>query len=650
MTERLVRTDYTDPTVSPPEPRQGDTGLRESRQDQEGFYVPLHRLHGSALHDKGVAVGLAVDTTVGQQGVRVGPGVALDGRGRLLPLAVGGHAKLEDGSLVTVAQLGVVLSTQGLSGSRYFTIAWAETFDFTGIAAGAFNTETTPLLRLRKPEEFVDDDTEIILAEVVIDAGGKVTGLDVVNRRAVGSSPNRVRLSRTAVERVGALAIASEVSAGELRALRNGGLVLKAQSLSVQPPDGDASALWVAPSSGRVGVGTTQPEAPLDVQGTAVFRDRVGIGTAVPETQLDVTGGAVVRGPASVHGTSTVLGTTVLRGRVGIRTTTPDVDLDVAGDAVVRDRLCVGRTQALARVHAIDQGGFTDEDSTGASTVTHVPLLAQSDSTAIGILNAQKRPAFAINIDANGGTPDQRGVPTLYDKYDGWWRPGISLKNGRVGMGTQDPECKLQVTTDEANLSALAAYSAHTFALHAISGDGTGLFAFGKPAGQFWGDLVVSGKITKSAVQFMIDHPLDPAGRYLSHCAVESDEMKNVYDGEVVLDETGGAEITLPDWFEALNERFRYQLTAVGRPAPDLHVSRKLSDNRFSIAGGEPGTEVCWQVTGVRHDAYALANPLVVESDKEGEEYGRYRHPEEHGVSADLNVNHGLMPAAGRPG
>lgn len=426
--------------------------------------------------------------------------------------------------------------------------------------------------------------------------------------------------------------------------------MLKAQSLSVEPTGGSGSALWVDPSSGRVGVGTTRPEASLDVQGTSVFRDRIGIGTAAPETQLDVTGGAVVRGPASIHGGSTVLGTTVLRGRVGIRTPTPDVDLDVAGDAVVRDRLCVGRTQALGRVHAIDRGGFVDEDSTGASTVTNVPLLAQCDSTAIGILNSQKRPAFAINIDANGGTAEQRGVPTFYDKYDGWWHPGISLKNGRVGMGTQDPGAKLWVQTDEADLSAVAAFSSTNFGLYAGSGSATGMFVYGKPAAIFWGDVDIAGKVTKSAVQFKIDHPLDPTGRYLSHCAVESDEMKNVYDGEVVLDENGGAEITLPDWFEALNERFRYQLTAVGRPAPGLHISRKLSDNRFSIAGGEPGTEVCWQVTGVRHDAYAVANPLVVESDKEAEEYGRYRHPEEHGIAADLAVNHGMAQPPGSAG
>jgi hypothetical protein len=44
---------------------------------------------------------------------------------------------------------------------------------------------------------------------------------------------------------------------------------------------------------------------------------------------------------------------------------------------------------------------------------------------------------------------------------------------------------------------------------------------------------------------------------------VESPDMKNVYDGLVVLDDKGEAKIELPDWFGALNKDFRYQLTAI---------------------------------------------------------------------------------------
>jgi hypothetical protein len=103
--------------------------------------------------------------------------------------------------------------------------------------------------------------------------------------------------------------------------------------------------------------------------------------------------------------------------------------------------------------------------------------------------------------------------------------------------------------------------------------------------------------------------------------------MKNVYDGVVELDEEGASWVELPEWFEALNGDFRYQLTAVGRAAPELHVAEEIASNRFRIAGGEEGMKVCWQVTGVRKDKWAEANPFEVVQEKLEEERGRYLQP-----------------------
>ncbi|MFO0837938.1 MAG: hypothetical protein U1D55_05380 [Phycisphaerae bacterium] len=126
------------------------------------------------------------------------------------------------------------------------------------------------------------------------------------------------------------------------------------------------------------------------------------------------------------------------------------------------------------------------------------------------------------------------------------------------------------------------------------------------------GDLHVQGTLTASDKQFNIDHPLDPANKQLRHSSVESDEMKNVYDGVVTLDDKGEAVIDMPAWFEALNRDFRYQLTCVGRWAP-VYVAEEMRCNRFKIAGGAPGMRICWQVTGLRHDDYARSRPLLVE-------------------------------------
>jgi hypothetical protein len=109
---------------------------------------------------------------------------------------------------------------------------------------------------------------------------------------------------------------------------------------------------------------------------------------------------------------------------------------------------------------------------------------------------------------------------------------------------------------------------------------------------------------------------------------VESPDMMNVYNGTVTLDDNGQATVELPDWFGALNRDYRYQLTAIGSPGPELHISREVKDGKFSIAGGKAEQKVSWQVSGIRQDAWANANRIPVEVDKPEKDQGRYLHPE----------------------
>lgn len=155
----------------------------------------------------------------------------------------------------------------------------------------------------------------------------------------------------------------------------------------------------------------------------------------------------------------------------------------------------------------------------------------------------------------------------------------------------------------------------------------------GSYAGVFSGNVVVTGTLTKGAGSFKIDHPLDPANKYLSHSFVESPDMMNIYDGNVVLNGKGEAVITMPDWFEALNRDFRYQLTAMGKPSPGLYIAQEISGNQFRIAGGTPGAKVSWMVTGIRHDAYANAHRIPTEELKKGTEAGKYLNPDVYGKS-----------------
>ena len=164
--------------------------------------------------------------------------------------------------------------------------------------------------------------------------------------------------------------------------------------------------------------------------------------------------------------------------------------------------------------------------------------------------------------------------------------------------------------------------------------------------GYFFTALHVQGTLSKTAGSFRIDHPLDPANKYLQHSFVESPEMKNVYDGVVTLDGHGEATIDLPAWFDALNEDTRIQLTPIGEHSP-LFARGEVADGRFAIAGGRPGQRVFWQVTGIRRDAYAAAHRIEVEVPKSNDDRGRYLHPELFGAKKADRIGPRSDPPAG---
>ncbi len=156
------------------------------------------------------------------------------------------------------------------------------------------------------------------------------------------------------------------------------------------------------------------------------------------------------------------------------------------------------------------------------------------------------------------------------------------------------------------------------------TGGGTALSATAQGGGlagkfsgnvQITGNLAVSGTVSKGGGSFRIDHPLDPEHKYLYHSFVESPDMMNIYNGVVTLSRHGDAVVKLPEWFDALNRDFRYQLTCIGGFAP-VYVAREVTGNEFKIGGGRPGMKVSWQVTGIRKDAFANEHRIPVEENK----------------------------------
>jgi hypothetical protein len=130
--------------------------------------------------------------------------------------------------------------------------------------------------------------------------------------------------------------------------------------------------------------------------------------------------------------------------------------------------------------------------------------------------------------------------------------------------------------------------------------------------------------------QFQIDHPLDPANKLLNHFSAEGPEPYLVYRGTVNLDGRGMATVELPEYFGEINRDPHYQLTPIGAPAV-LYIAQEVVDNRFVIAGGQPGMKVSWTVTGIRNDAFVRRYGAAREQVKGQQQRGRYLHPELYG-------------------
>src|SRR5262249_37062990 len=135
---------------------------------------------------------------------------------------------------------------------------------------------------------------------------------------------------------------------------------------------------------------------------------------------------------------------------------------------------------------------------------------------------------------------------------------GYSNSNFGIGVGGQ---------CDVANGAGVNGNSDHGTGVNgytvngkAVQGTATNSAGF---AGYFNGKVTVIGTLSEGGGSFKIDHPLDPENKYLYHSFVESPDMMNIYNGNVTTDANGYATITMPDWFEALNRDFRYQLTVL---------------------------------------------------------------------------------------
>jgi hypothetical protein len=257
------------------------------------------------------------------------------------------------------------------------------------------------------------------------------------------------------------------------------------------------------------------------------------------------------------------------------------------------------------------------------------PFGVWGDSAAgFGVVGASSTRAAVYGRSSGALNPQDltiapAGVLGEADRYIGVYGRGLQLggvfgQGGQYGVSGYSQVGTGVLGTSEINGDGVrgdaqqgrgvVGTSRDSFALYGSSTNSIGLFVSAPAlAAVLNGLLLCNGWLVGAGKTFRIDHPSDPAGKYLNHASVESSELKTFYDGKVELDATGRATVQLPSWFDELNGDIRYQLTAVGAAAPDLHVAAELANGRFEIAGGPPGCTVCWQVTAVRRDRWAKA-------------------------------------------
>jgi hypothetical protein len=356
--------------------------------------------------------------------------------------------------------------------------------------------------------------------------------------------------------------------------------------------------------AGLVGIGTTTPAAQLDVKSSLT----VAVSGATVSTSAASSGVAGVAGAGSgVSGTSTnasgVSGnSTNAYGLMGTGGYT-----GVRGQGNSYGGILVGGGSGSIGGYGSGQGyGLYGSGGTyGVFGSGSTYGLYGSGPTGVygsGSVNGVSGTTTNVNGAAVYGTGGQYGVQGANGRT-----AGVRGDSGYVGVWGQGT----------------------TYAVYALATDTTnqtyGVFGQASNAASFgiWsqGNAHVAGTLSKSAGSFKIDHPLDPDHRWLSHSFVESPDMMNVYNGNVVLDGNGKATVELPEYFGALNRDFRYQLTPIGAHAP-VYISSTVKNNAFGIAGGTPGLEVSWQVTGIRQDDYAKEHPIVVDTPKSSADKG----------------------------
>lgn len=405
--------------------------------------------------------------------------------------------------------------------------------------------------------------------------------------------------------------------------------------------------LAAASSGDSIGVlGQSLSEAGVGVRGTAdaASGSTVGVhGSVVSPGGSGVLGEGPrgVRGEGSLYG---VEGRSNNVGVAGIATAASGQATGVEGSSASPDGAGVFALNSAASGDAF--GVYGQSNSTGGRGVVG-DALAGSGST-IGVLGRAASGSGTGMRAENTATSGSGNALQVVGNASG----GDSLVVDANGSGSAWAIVARSAGSSGRALNALLTNNASngTAVYAQVGGAGARAGQFvnlgGGTAASFTGSVDISGTLSKGGGSFKIDHPLDPANKFLLHSFVESPDMMNLYNGNTVTDSDGFASIELPDWFETLNRDFRYQLTVIGSFAQAI-VAEEVQNNRFVIRTSAPAVKVSWQISGVRQDAWAQAHRIPVELEKTEAERGRYLHPAAWGLPAEKGLGFAESPVRG---
>lgn len=286
-------------------------------------------------------------------------------------------------------------------------------------------------------------------------------------------------------------------------------------------------------------------------------------------------------------------------------TTTPTISNTVSGAIVAGDQYGVGH--GILINHSGSEGRnaeFNIQDSNNPDPAMF--SIHQGDGSVIIGQNQNDSPAGDIVVADFSYTGTDRG------NHIGVSGSSITDTSRKNGIGVQGTGGEYGVLGIDAGNSG--------------GGSAYGVFSNGDFGGT-------------GAKYFVIDHPQDPANKYLRHANIESNEVLNLYRGVEQFDSNGQATVQLPDYYSVINKNPSYQVTPIGAAMPNLYIAREIENNVFVIAGGVPGKKVSWIVTSERNDPYMQQNPesRQVVIDK-GEKRGKYLMPQLYGQSKERGV------------